>query len=575
MRAASPGPPWALPATAPATTATVPVQGPFPTVAGRSPGPCSLGFGRASVGNAGSVRLQVPPTGMAGYSRAVTVSPPPSPAMFSAAGTSSTVIRPGCTQPASSPSRAELSPRKGEQILCLSTGRELNSVALSPDARLVALGLQDHSVQIWDLEAGVRLALLRGHKNLVNHVAYSLDGTHVASASSDKTIKFWNVARSQCEATFQGHLLAIAEVAFSDDALKLASASWDKTVRVWDLERCRSLLTLSGHTDWVHSVAWAPGARQLASASSDHSVRVWNAISGIVEQVLVGHVQTVSSVSYAPNGIFLASGSLDRTVRVWNVQEGALSARLHQETEEGAVHCVAFAPDNERIVVGCSNKTVKVWNFHTGRQIAKLFGHEDAVLSVCVFPDGMRAVSCSHDETVRVWQLPRGRRKSPNLASKLGSGSDRAGRTVATSLRDLHERLRSTEDTNQRLRRELSEAQMKMEEKNRRMQKSATSLGEQERQITNYRDLISNLTAEKDHLERSFAEMRRELQQMPSVPAGSGTASNSRAVRQGRGRGTPSSPVMRTPFVTAGAPGYVDAGIRYGVPRGRFPGPPR
>merc|ERR1719277_2024222 len=110
-------------------------------------------------------------------------------------------------------------------------------------------------------------------------------------------------------------------------------------------------MVLSGHTDWIHSVAWAPGGRSIASASSDHSVRVWNAITGIVELVLVGHLQTVSSLSFAPNGIYLASGSLDRTVRIWNLQEGALTARLQQDSDEGSVHCVAFAADGDRIAV--------------------------------------------------------------------------------------------------------------------------------------------------------------------------------------------------------------------------------
>mmetsp|Transcript_94927 Transcript_94927/g.306441 ORF Transcript_94927/g.306441 Transcript_94927/m.306441 type:complete len:635 (-) Transcript_94927:37-1941(-) len=427
-----------------------------------------------------------------------------------------------------------LGPGCGEQVSCLNVGREVNAIALAPDGRRVVLGLQDHTLHIWDLEAKVVVRVLRGHKYWVNHVAYSWDGVRVASASADKTVKVWNAAVGQCEVTLSGHLLSVAAVAFSDDATRLASGSWDKTVCIWDVEKERALLTLHGHSDWVHSVAWAPGGRQLASASSDHSVRVWSIVTGLAEQVLVGHIQTVSSLSFASGGIFLASGSLDRTFRVWNLQEGSLVACHEQESAEGSVRSVAFAPDGERVVVGCSDRSLKVWNLRTGEQEGELCGHEEPVLGVCISPDGSRAVSCSHDKTVRVWTMPSGRPAlddGPRPVRVLEAGARNDAYSVSTSFRDLHERLRSTEDTNQLLRRQLSEAKTEIEEKTWRVQRGETSLSEQERELTNYRRMVSSLAAEKEKLERSFFEMRRELRQLPAAPAGHGIDPSSPSIR--------------------------------------------
>mmetsp|Transcript_13771 Transcript_13771/g.37286 ORF Transcript_13771/g.37286 Transcript_13771/m.37286 type:complete len:693 (+) Transcript_13771:139-2217(+) len=471
-----------------------------------------------------------------------------------------------------------------QQLMSLPIGREVNAVALSPDGRRALFGLQDHTLQMWDLEAQVLLNIFKGHKYWVTHVAYSVDGIHIASASADKSIKVWNAANGKCEATLQGHMLSVAGVAFADDATRLASGSWDKTVCIWDVERAgRALLTLIGHTDWVHSVAWAPGGRRLASASSDHSVRVWNVISGVVEQVLVGHLQTVSSVSFARNGVFLASGSLDRTVRVWNVQDGTLSARLQQDTDEGSVHCVDFAPDSERIVVGCSDKAVKVWNFRTGDQEGQLLGHEDAVFGVSLTPDGNHIVSCSHDKTARVWHMPSKRSAATALPATPAGGTLAMGQSVAGSFQELHDRLRTTEDTNQRLRQQLSEAQSQIEEKNRRMKNRESNLGEQERQLSSYREMISSLTFEKEKLERSFEEMRKELRQLPSSPAGRGaSASNSGVLaamtlgpaggRRGLGtdRGSFGAP---TPMGDGAAPSRQAAGLLHiSRPAGGSPG---
>lgn len=392
------------------------------------------------------------------------------------------------------------------EIRRVPVGREVNAVSLSPDGRLVAVGLQDNTVQIWDLTACVMVHMLRGHKYWVNHVAFASDGIHVASASADKTIKVWNIRDGSCEVTLQGHLLSVAAVAFSEEGTRLASGSWDKTVCVWEVSKGHPVLTFTGHTDWVHSVVWAPGSRHIASASSDHSVRVWSAETGLIEQVLVGHQQTVTCLSFARSGIFLASGSLDRTVRVWNVQEGSLSARLQQDCDDGSVHSVAFASDCERVVVGCSGKCLKVWDFRTGEREAHLSGHEDAVLSVCVTTDGACAVSGSHDKTVRVWRLPPKSmpRASPGWLLPKGCVAEPS---AAASFKALHERLKNTEDMNQKLRQQLSEAQTELEQRMRAP--DALSL-QKERQLASYRDMIANLRAEKEQLERRFNAMRRE-----------------------------------------------------------------
>lgn len=423
---------------------------------------------------------------------------------------------------------------KPHELARWQVGREVNAVSMSPDAQRLVVGLQDHSLQVWDLEMQAVIHVMRGHKYWVNDVVFCLDGVHVASGSADKTIKIWNAREGSCEGTLHGHLLAVSSVAFSEDAMRLASGSWDKTVCIWDVERQKSLMALEGHSDWVHSVAWSPSGRQLASASSDHSVRVWNAVTGAAELVLVGHLQTVSSVSFSGDGVFLASGSLDRTVRVWNLQDGVVAARLQQDNHAATVRCVAFVPDGERVVVGCGDRSVKVWSFKTGDQEGQLHGHDEPVNGVCVSLDGLQAASCSSDMTVRVWRLPtrippasltlgaatphRVESHQPQTPS-LGNDFRQSNSSTMASFKQLHERLRSTEDTNQGLRQQLSDAEQTQ---------SATAV--QERELDDYRRMVSSLTAEKDKLEKSFEEVRRELRQMPSSPAGADTRSKAIAV---------------------------------------------
>lgn len=353
---------------------------------------------------------------------------------------------------------------QGAEICSLRLQREANAVALSPDGRRAVVGFQDHTLQIWDLDARLLLHVLRGHKYWVNDVDYSRDGTWIASASADKSIKVWQASTGACKATLQGHLLSVSAVAFAGDRRRLASGSWDKTVCIWDTEETSPVQTLTGHTDWVHSVAWSPGGHHVASASSDHSVRVWDVFAGTVDCVLVGHLQTVSSVSFAANGVYLASGSLDGTVRVWNLKEGALAARLTQDTDGSSVHSVTFSAEGEMIVVACADRSIKVWSLSTSEQLTSLNGHEDPVQCVATTSDG-RAVSCSHDKTMRVWRLPRPvailTKAPPALVPRVAMLSPGRGAVTRLSprMQDLQAQLKESERRNQQLKAHLSEAQ--------------------------------------------------------------------------------------------------------------------
>lgn len=73
-------------------------------------------------------------------------------------------------------------------------GSEFRSApALSADGQYVGVGGEDYSLSIWSTETRKRVAVLRGHLDIVTRICFSPDNERVVSAADDGRVRLWRL----------------------------------------------------------------------------------------------------------------------------------------------------------------------------------------------------------------------------------------------------------------------------------------------------------------------------------------------------------------------------------------------
>ncbi|KAG2338281.1 WD40 repeat-like protein [Suillus weaverae] len=159
----------------------------------------------------------------------------------------------------------------------IQTGHEsVYVVSYSPKATMIATGgYNEDAIKIWDAKMGKLFSTIK-HEYAVWSLAWTADENKLISGSGNGLLRIFDTTTSLQIAVLDGHKQVVEAITlFRNDRL-LASTSWDKTARLWNLDTNLPIGLPLKHENDVEHAAFSADGTMLSTACADENAYVWN-----------------------------------------------------------------------------------------------------------------------------------------------------------------------------------------------------------------------------------------------------------------------------------------------------------
>jgi len=281
------------------------------------------------------------------------------------------------------------------------TGFDGHPGRLSPDGRLLAVGLKKQGIALWDVRkltpVGAPLLDTGGE---VKSLDFSPDGKTLA-AVTETMLTLWDVgSRSRLHGPlYAGNPSWVLAVRFSPDGSTLATASSDLGLRFWGV--ATGTLNVFGIGAGTSDVAFSADGAMIASGSAYGAAEVWDAATRSSIAKFEG--LPADSIALSPDGRFLAVGGDGRVVRVWDVR----TRRLVHELDQGGngAFTLEFSPDGRTLAISGFEPAASLWDVASGTQIGPLLTAGDRRTMIDLSADGRQMLEVHGNGQGAVWDV--------------------------------------------------------------------------------------------------------------------------------------------------------------------------
>jgi len=295
----------------------------------------------------------------------------------------------------------------------------VEAAAWAPDGRTFAL-VTSLQVDIYDIQTlEVVTTLDTGQWN--QKIAYSPDGKLLAIGGDNKTIQLWDLQSKELVHSlvatgpepYYGKYLSFS---FSEDGQKIVSTHY-QTVYLWDVSTGKILESFPGHIDGVHSVALnSDGNTILAAGSRRIFVRDVSSRELLYPPIELSY--NITSIYFAPGDKEFytvhyeykfdsndSDSSYESAIRRWSLSSGKMLEEYPIGSER--INTTDMNPKQHSFILGEPNAFI-IWDYSLHKEVFSLNGQTGYLSSIALSPDGKNLITVGDDfenGLIQIWDL--------------------------------------------------------------------------------------------------------------------------------------------------------------------------
>lgn len=198
----------------------------------------------------------------------------------------------------------------------------IQELAFSPDGKILALGVDNKNILLWNVESEKTDTLTASIKfPFKPEFCFSPDGKTIVSVMGRNEIILWDVSTGNGKVIDSN--ITIFDVTFSPDGNTIASVGRFNGIHLWDVKSGKRIRTLKHNFNNLLAVRFSPDGNILATIiDGDNNIALWDIRTGKMINVLQGHTDEIKAITFSPDGRILASGSFDKSIILWDVATG-------------------------------------------------------------------------------------------------------------------------------------------------------------------------------------------------------------------------------------------------------------
>ncbi|MGE0103374.1 MAG: protein kinase [Blastocatellales bacterium] len=279
----------------------------------------------------------------------------------------------------------------------------IRAMALSPDGRIIALGLTAGTVKLYSLRNGQEIAGFNGNGQIIRGIAISPDGRWLAASDASGTTRLWEIAGGREALSVHGHGNNITfAVAFSPDSKTFATAGKDGTVKLWSVQNGSELRAFRGNNAGLRTIAFSTNGQTIFTGSDDSYIQCWDVKSGSLKRRLSGFNVDIIHLVISPDGRHLFACGSDSQIMMWEIETGKVVRTFSGHSDH--IWRLAISSDGKILASGSVDRTFRLWDTTSGRELLKLTGHNNEV-SFLAFAPGDTSLLTGDSSQLKLWDV--------------------------------------------------------------------------------------------------------------------------------------------------------------------------